>query len=86
MLQKLRVLCAIAYVLEVKIPTISIKNTVYFMSKAKLLRHNHLFIEVYKATIRKKKYISFAIIAYKINLITCFIRGKSVLKAKLFSL
>ena len=56
------------------------------MSKAKLLRHNHLFIEVYKATIRKKKHISFAIIAYKINLITCFIRGKSVLKAKLFSL
>ena len=86
MLQKLRVLCVIAYVLEVKIPTISIKNTVYFMSKAKLLRHNHLFIEVYKATIRKKKHISFAIIAYKINLIICLIRGKRVLKAKLFSL
>ena len=86
MLQKLRVLCAIAYVLEVKIPTISIKNTVYFMQKAKLLHHNHLFIEVYKATIRKKKHTSFAIIAYKINLITCLIRYKRVLKAKLFSL
>ena len=56
------------------------------MSKAKLLRHNHLFIEVYKATIRKKKHISFAIIAYKINLIICLIRGNRVLKAKLFSL
>lgn len=56
------------------------------MQKAKLLHHNHLFIEVYKATIKKKKHISFAIIAYQINLITCFIRCKSVLKAKLFSL
>lgn len=56
------------------------------MQKAKLLHHNHLFIEVYKANIRKKKHISFAIIAYKINLITCLIRGKSLLKAKLFFL